>query len=76
MKLIEALQKTLTEKAEKAPDGWKTLKQWAKEEGCSREYMQTIVAQLRDFGKVEMKKFPVKYPCMIRNVPHYRLKES
>lgn len=57
------------------PDGWKTIKQLAKESGMSEVHTRKVVATGIENGTVEVKKFKIKTITRLMPVPHYKEKK-
>lgn len=69
-----ALQKHLREKVDPVPDGWKTIKQIAKELGKTDGHASKAVFRLVSLGLAERKSYRSLIPSGgSRMIPHYRL---
>lgn len=74
MSWLKELQKELQE-TDKVPPGWKTVKQWAKEDGLSVAYTAKLLDLAVIKGRAERHPFRILMPSgMVRTVPHYRRK--
>jgi len=58
------------------PDGWKTVSEWADEEGKSVSYIGRVLADLTKSGDVEKQVFRVKTSDRLQSVSYYRINEK
>jgi hypothetical protein len=76
-RLLKELKAAICCQAERVPEGWKTMAQWAKEWGTSISHTIRLVRKGIDLGTIEQKKFRVPngrrgvYPTW-----HYRWKKG
>ena len=61
--------------AEEVPDGWKTSRTIAEEQGRSISYTSCLLRDAVMQGKVEVQKFSVNVGPRTYPVPHYRIVE-
>jgi hypothetical protein len=61
--------------AEEVPDGWKTSRTIAEEQGRSISYTSCLLRDAVRAGKVEVKRFSIDVGPRTYPVPHYRIKK-
>ena len=72
---LDQLREEFSGHAEDVPDGWKTVKQLAKETGMSEVHTRKLVAKGIESGTVDVRKFKIQTITRLMPVPHYRQKE-
>ena len=60
---------------EKPPEGWRTAREMAANEGRSVPYAQKLIQRGIAAGKVEMRAFRVRNAGRVSAIPHYRVIE-
>ncbi len=72
--LLDALRALDKTEEDEIPEGFLTVKQWAKETGKSTKWVQESMSRLAVcVGGAEMKRFRIKQERGVRPVPHWRL---
>lgn len=73
------LKELCSTKPSQVPKGWKTTKQWAKQETGDENKIGMIGVYLRKGvmqGVIEMKYFTIKCGSRVMPVPHYKIKAN
>ena len=73
-KLLE-LKKAKTT-GDEVPDGWKTVAEWAEEEGKSVSHIGRVLADLSKSGDVEKQVFRVKTSDRLHSISYFRICEK
>ena len=58
------------------PDGWKTVAEWAEEEGKSVSHIGRVLADLSKSGDVEKQVFRVKNSDRLQSISYFRICEK